>query len=240
MGIRWASHLAVMGLVLCCGAFVEASAQQTVFNVPTTDVLNRGQVYFEMDITAKANNAEALNRFSSFVPRLVVGAGGRVEAGLNVTGNIQPGPDSTTLVPTIKWKLYDGKDNGWAMVMGGHLHIPLRNKGYDAGTYDYAHVSKTFRSKTRVGWGGYFFSKNVVAPDANRAGGQFSFEQAVTKRLNIAADYFTGKMANGYLSAGAVYKVADKLTGYAAYSIANSRPSKGNHFFLFELGYNFN
>lgn len=240
MIIRWANCLIAMVPLLCCGSLIGASAQQTIFNVPTTDVLNKGQVYFELDISAKPNDSEALSRFSSFVPRLVVGAGSRVEVGLNVLGNIQPGPDATTLVPNIKWKLYDGKDNGWAMVAGAHLHIPVRNKAYNAGTYDYVHISKTFKTNTRVGWGSYFFSKNVVATDANRAGGQFTLEQEVTKRLNIDADYFTGKMANGYLTVGAVYKLTNKATGYAAYSINNSDVSRGNHFFYFELGYNFN
>jgi hypothetical protein len=62
----------------------------------------------------------------------------------------------------------------------------------------------------------------------------------VTQKLNIDADYFTGKMASGYLSAGVVYKLTAKLTGYASYSIGNANRSKGNHFFLFEVGYNFN
>lgn len=226
--------------VLIFGVSTTVHAQQTVFNVPTTDALDKGKVYFELDISAKPNNSEALTRFSSFVPRLVVGAGGRVEVGLNVLGNIQPGPDATQLVPTIKWKFYDGKDNGWAMAAGAHLHLPVRNKSFDVGTYDYVMLSKTFKTNTRIGAGGYFFSKDVVAPHANRAGGQFTFEQTVTKKLSLDADYFTGKMASGYLSLGGVYKLSAKLTGYASYSIGNASPSKGNHFFLFEVGYNFN
>lgn len=230
----------VLALVLMVGAFTAASAQQTVFNVPTTDVLDKGKVYFEVDISAKPNNSTALSRFSSFVPRIVVGAGGRVEVGLNMIGNIQPGPDATTLVPTLKWKVYDGKDNGWAAVVGAHLYAPVHNRAYNAGTYDYLEFSKTFKPGTRVSFGGYFFSKNVVAPNANRGGGQFAIEQTVTKKLSIDADYFTGKTAAGYLTAGAVYKITNKWTGYAGYSIGNQSPSKGNHFFLFELGYNFN
>jgi len=63
---------------------IKAGAQQTVFNVPTTDVLNKGKVYFELDVSAKPNDSTAVNRFSSFVPRLVVGAGHRIEAGVNL------------------------------------------------------------------------------------------------------------------------------------------------------------
>lgn len=211
-------------------------AQQTVFNVPTTDVLEQGKVYFELDISAKPNEP----RFSSFVPRGVVGVGGRVEVGLNVTGNIQPGADATTLVPAVKWKIYDGKDNGWAVAVGNNLFLPVRNKAYDLGAYSYTMIQKTFKSKTRLGFGGYLFSRNVVAPDANRAGGQFTFEQPLTKKLNLNADWFTGKHSNGYFTSGVAYKLTDKLTGVAAYSVGNANASKGNHFSYFELGYNFN
>lgn len=108
----------VLFLVLLYGAHSNTQAQQTVFSVPTTDVLEKGKVYLELDISVKPNDSDAVNKFSSFVPRLVVGAGGRVEVGLNVLGNIQPGPDSTTLAPALKWKVYEGKDNGWATIYG--------------------------------------------------------------------------------------------------------------------------
>ncbi|MGZ5434884.1 MAG: hypothetical protein ACXWID_16710 [Pyrinomonadaceae bacterium] len=219
---------------------INARAQQTVFNVPTTDVLDKGKVYFELDISAKPNDAPALNKFSSFVPRIVVGAGGKVEVGLNVTGNIQPGPDSTTLVPTIKWKVYDGKDNGWGIVMGDNLFIPVRNRAYDAGTYTYVMTQKTFKEGTRVGFGGYFFSKNVVAANANRAGGQFTFEQPLNKKVTLAADWITGKHGAGYVTPGVIFKMGPKVTGYASYSIGNQNASRGNHFFLLEIGYSFN
>lgn len=214
-------------------------AQQTIFNVPTTDVLDRGKVYFELDVSAKPNNSAAVNRFSSFVPRVVLGAGGRVEVGLNVTGNIQPGRDSTTLSPTAKWKVYQGRENGVAIVVGDNVFIPVRNRGYDAGNYVYAEVSKTFKSGTRVTAGGYDFTRNIVA-EANRAGGQFGFEQPLDKKLGFAADWFTGNHSAGYFTPGLVFKVGSKVTGYAGYSIGNQNASRGNHFFLLEFGYNFN
>jgi hypothetical protein len=101
-------------------------------------------------------------------------------------------------------------------------------------------VQKTFKTKTRLGVGSYFFSKNVVAPNANRAGGQFTFEQPVTEKFGVASDWFTGKHANGYWTSGAYYKLTKKLTGYAAYSVGNVNASHGNHFIYLELGYNFN
>ncbi len=227
-------------LILLCGAGSKARAQQTIFNVPSTDVLERGKVYAESDASFKPNDSESVSRFSSFVPRVVVGVGGRVEVGLNVTGNVQPGPDSTTLVPTVKYKLYDGGDNGFAIVGGDHLFIPVRRRAYDAGNYVYLEFSKTFKKfGARLTAGGYDFTRNVVA-GANRAGGQFGFEQPVSETVTLAADYFTGRHAAGYFTPGVIFKVGKKTTGYAAYSIGSQNPSSGNHFFLLELGYNFN
>lgn len=227
-------------LLLMTMLSIKAQAQQTVFNVPTTDVLDKGKVYFELDVSAKPNDTAALSRFSSFVPRLVVGAGHRIEAGVNILGNIQPGDDSTTLAPTVKWKAFDGGDNGWATVIGDNLFIPNRNRAYNVGTYAYAMTQKTFRKRTRIGFGGYFFSRNVVAANANRAGGQFTFEQTLNKKVTLAADWFTGRHGAGYFTPGVIFKVGSKVTGYASYSIGNQNASRGNHYFLMEFGYNFN
>jgi hypothetical protein len=226
-------------VVLIMGASSAANAQQTIFNVPSTDVLDKGKIYGELDVSFKPNDSEALNKFSSFVPRVVVGAGHGIEVGLNVTGNIQPGPDTTTLVPAAKWKIYQGKDNGWSVVVGDHLFIPVRNRAYNLGNYVYGEVSRTFKTGTRVTAGAYDFTKNVVAT-RNRAGGQFGFEQPITKTVTLAADWFTGKHAAGFFTPGAVIKFGPKVTAYAGYSVGNQNPSRGNHFFLLELGYNFN
>ena len=229
----------LIGFVLMVLCAAKGQAQQTIFNVPTTDVLDRGKVYFELDVSFKPNDSQAVGRFSSFVPRLVVGAGSNIEVGLNITGNIQPGRDSTTLVPTVKWKLYPGKDNGIAIVVGDNLFIPVRNRSYNAGNYVYAEISKTFKSGTRLTAGGYDFTPNVVAA-ANRAGGQFGVEHPFNKKVSFAADWFTGRHSAGYFTPGIVFKVGTKITGYAGYSIGNQNASRGNHFFLMEFGYNFN
>lgn len=232
--------MAVVALVITAGAHCAARAQQTVFNVPTTDVLDKGEAYFELDVSAKPNDSDALNHFSSWVPRFVFGVGHGVEAGVNVIGFVRPGPDTMILAPAVKWRVYNGGDNGWAVAVGDNLFLPVNNRAYKAGTYAYTMVQKSFKSGTRVGAGGYFFSKNVVAANAGRGGGQFTFEQSITKKLNWNTDWFTGKHANGYLTTGASYRLAKKLTGVAAYSIGNQNVSRGNHFFYFELGYNFN
>jgi hypothetical protein len=235
-----AMAIGVFGLALLFGSSVRA--QQTIFNVPSTDVLPKGKVYFELDVPFKPNNDpnNLVGHFSSFVPRIVVGAGSRIEVGLNVTGNIQPGADATTLVPAVKYKAYDGADNGWAIVAGDHLYVPVRNKAYNLGNYVYLEASKTFKTNTRITFGGYHFSDNVVAPNAQRAGGQFGFEQTVNSKFSVVADWYTGKHAAGYFTPGITFKPHPKVTGYFGYSIGNTGASRGNHYFLAEIGINFN
>lgn len=230
----------VLLLLVLCGGITKVDAQQTVFNVPTTDVLDKGKVYFELDISAKPNDSDAQNKFSSFVPRVVVGTGGNIEIGLNIAGNVQAGADSTTLVPVFKWRVYNGGDNGWVIVVGSHLFVPVHNKAYDAGNYSYMMVQKTFKTKTRIGFGSGLFTKDVVAANAVRGVGQFTFEQPITNKFTVASDWYTGKHANGYWTSGGIYKFAKKLTGYFGYSVGNANASKGNHYLLIEVGYNFN
>ena len=228
-----------MFAVILFGSAVFISAQQTIFNVPTTDVLDRGKVYFELDASFKINDQDAFRKFSSFVPRIVVGVGGNVEVGLNVTGNVQPGSDTTTFIPTVKWKFYQNKKKDTALIAGTNLYIPVRNRSYNIGTYSYLAVSKTI-NKTRITAGGYVASKNVFASNAVRGGGQFGFEQTVNSKFSVAADWITGKHASGYFTPGVIYKPHPKVTAYLGYSIGNADAAKGNHFFLFEFGYNFN
>jgi hypothetical protein len=134
---------------------------------------------------------------------VVVGTGGNVEVGLNVTGNIQPGDDSTTLVPTVKWKFYETEKKDIAMFGGTNVYIPVRNRAYNIGSYSYVAVSKTIH-RTRLTAGGYVASKNVFASSAVRAGGQFGFEQTVSSRFSVAADWITGRHTSGYFTPGVI------------------------------------
>lgn len=232
-------HAAVFGLLFLMLASGDTQAQQTIFNVPSGDVLDKGKVYLELDALFKVDNDRDVRRFSSLIPRAVVGVGGDVEVGVNVLGNIQPGADSTIISPNVKWRPYNGKDNGVQVVVGSNLFLPVRNKTYNIGNYTYAQVSKTFKSNTRLTGGGYVFTKNVVAPKA-RGGAQFGFEQPINSKFSVVADYITGKHAAGYFTPGIFYKPHPKVVIAPGYSIGNLNPGGGNNFFFVFLGINVN
>jgi hypothetical protein len=211
-----------------------AYGQQTVFDVPSADVLDKGKIYGELDGTVRP-----VNPLATFTPRVVVGAGHQIEVGMNFDGLSAPALDQLEISPTVKWRLWKGKTSGWSFYVGDDLFFPVRKRTYDAGNYVYAFFAKEWKDGTRIGIGGYDFTRNVVA-GANRTGGQFTFEQRVSNRLTLAAEWYTGNTAVGYVNPGAILKLSSKLTLYAAYQIGNAGVTTGNHQFLWEIGYNFN
>ena len=213
-----------------CGAY----GQQTVFDVPSADVLDKGKVYGELDGTVRV-----VDPLATFTPRVVVGIGHQIEVGMNFDGLSAPTLDQLEISPTVKWLLWKSKTSRWSFFVGDDLFFPVRQRTYNSGNYAYASLAKEWKHGTRISFGGYDFTRNVVA-NANRAGGQFTFEQQVNKRLTFAAEWYTGKQSTGYVNPGAIMKLNSKLTLYAAYQVGNAGVTTGNHQFLWEIGYNFN
>ncbi|MGA8152495.1 MAG: hypothetical protein WB952_16200 [Terriglobales bacterium] len=188
-----------------CGAY----GQETVFDVPSADVLDKGKVYGELDGTVRPVDPAA-----TFTPRVVVGIGHGVEVGVNFNGLSVPTLDSLDISPTVKWQLWKSPSSGWSFYAGDDLFFPVSQRTYDAGNYAYASFAKVWKHGTRIGLGGYDFTRNVVA-NGNRAGGQFTFEQPVNNHLTLAAEWYTGKHADGYVNPGAIIKLNRQITLYA-------------------------
>jgi len=211
-----------------------AYAQQTVFDVPSADILDKGKVYFEQDGTVRV-----VDPYATFTPRVVVGIGHQIEVGVNFDGLSAPTVNELDISPTAKWRIWKARTSGWSFLVGDDLFFPVYQRSYDAGNYAYAFFAKEWKHGTRISAGGYDFTRNVVAT-GNRAGGQFTIEQTLNKRLTLASEWYTGNSAVGYVNTGAVIKLTQKLTLYTAYQIGNTGVSAGNHQFLWEIGYNFN
>jgi len=209
-------------------------AQETVFDVPSADVLDRGKVYGELDGTVRV-----VDPLATFTPRVVVGIGHQIEVGVNFDGLSAPDVGELDVSPTMKWRIWKAKSSGWSFLAGDDLFFPVYKRSYGAGNYAYSFFAKEWKHGTRIGFGGYDFTRNVVSA-GNRAGGQLTLEQTLNKRLTVAAEWYTGNSSVGYVNTGAVIKLTQKLTLYTAYQIGNSGVTTGNHLFLWEFGYNFN
>lgn len=223
----------LLGLTLAWFMGLPLAGQQTVFNVPSADVLERGKVYLELDVTFRAVNPAA-----TATPRFVVGVGGNIELGMNLGAFSTASGNVANVLPTIKWKAYTWQKARLSLIVGDTIVVPMRRTSFEAGNYAYMQIAKQF-SNTRVAAGVYHFTPGVVAIEA-KAGAQLSVEQTLSKRLSLAVDWYSGGNAVCYVTPGAIIKVGDRVTLYPAYQMGNRGLRSGNHQFLFEIGWNLN
>jgi len=210
-----------------------ALAQQTIFNVPSADVLDPGKVYLETDELFRPADP----KFSSTAIRGVVGALPRMEAGVNFGGFDSPGG----IVPTatVAVKIQPVRAGEFTLTAGGYGLFYLKGGedgdpaglGYGFASYRIPNVG------TRIEVGGWYSSAGYAKPSST-GGALATFEQPLPwiRGLTLAADWWSGENSIGYLSPGFIYSFGH-WTAYAAYSIKNG-DSKGDGG-LIELGYSF-
>jgi hypothetical protein len=226
------------GLFLAALA-ASALAQQTIFNVPSADVLDPGKVYLEVDELFRPTDP----KFSSTTVRGVIGVVPRMEAGVNFGGLVSPGPVVPTA--TVALKLQPVRAGDFAVTAGGYglFYVRGSEDGNPAGM-GYGFVSYRLpKLGTRIEVGGWYASAGFVHPPhqlfgSSTGGALATIEQPLpwVKGLTLAADWWSGENAIGYASPGLIYTFGH-WTAYAAYSIKNG-DSKGNGG-LIELGYAF-
>jgi hypothetical protein len=209
-----------------------AHAQQTVLNVPSADVLDRGKTYMEWDATVGDTSPSA-----AVTPRSVNGLGHGVEAGINLSSLNLPHGGEVVMDPTVKWKFFESADRSLVLFGGEQVYLPFKRTTYRIGNYGYLEGAKTFRSGTRVGVGAYDFTAQVIDP-ANRGGVQASIEQTVNARLSLAVDWYSGDTSIGYKNVGGSWKLTNSLTLMGAYELGNRGVMQGNHSILLEFGWN--
>jgi len=207
-----------------------AHAQETVFNVPSADVLDKGKTYYEWDATL-GDNAPSL----AFTPRSVYGVGHGIETGINISSFNTPDPGTVAIVSATKWEFFESKQHGLVLFVGDHVFLPIRQRTYTIGNSAYVAAAKSFAG-TRIAVGVYDFSAHVI-DHANRAGVQASIEQVINPRLSLATDWYSGNNSMGFVTSGLACKIST-FTLYTAYEMGNHDLLSGNHSILLVLGWN--
>jgi hypothetical protein len=209
-------------------------AQQTIFNVPSADVLDKGKTYAEWDFTMEDSNADA-----AVTPHSVRGMGHGVEAGFNFSSVTltHPGEDALTLAPTLKWKFFESPGHSVAVFAGDQLFLPIRYGAYTIGNEVYLSVAVTLKPGTRVSVGGYDFTRQTIDP-ANRGGIQASIEQPLGQRFGLSTDWYSGNNSVGYMTSGGSFKLGKGITFSAACQMGNRDLMSGNHSLLLIVGWN--
>ena len=207
-----------------------ASAQQTIFNVPSADVLDKGKTYLEFDALWRPES----RKLAVFSGRGVYGLVPQVEVGVNFSGFVTPGRSVPIATPNIKWQPW--KKDTFAVTTGvfGLFFLRGSEDGDPAGLA-YAHVAARLPTNTRLTVGGYWATSGYAAAEPE-AGALIALEQTVIPHWNVIADWFSNENGIGYFTPG-ISSTRGVWTLYAGYSIKNG-DSNGNAMLL-ELGFTF-
>jgi len=240
-------------LVLISVSFCSlAMAQSTIFNIPTTDTVAKGKAYAEFDFLPQVPGPDG-SRYYIYNPRVVVGAPGKLEIGVNFpTINFRSSDTSDTqanIQPNAKWKFYENEKAGFAAAAGAILNIALNNsKSQDTWSMLYGEISEKVKAgnyspRFHAGFYGVVSanqdeSKGPVSFSGPRAGAIVGYEQPVYKRLSFVADWFSGKNYVGYFTPGISISLPANGLLNAGYSIGNdswenSNATKNRYLFIY-------
>ena len=211
---------------------VTSYSQSTLFNIPSTDVVATKKVYLEMDFISHLESFSN-GGFQSYVPRVVVGVGKKVEVGMNVVFTKSSVPNSVEIQPNIKYQAYAGEKNGVAVSVGAILYAPVtRRTGTNTFGLVYTNVSKQVTGKygPRLTGGGYGLV-NKTRGTGTRGGVMIGYEQPITPKIKFVADWFSGSNRFGYTTPGVAITTSKTSAIYAGYSIGNTG-RKNNALFL--------
>lgn len=212
-----------------------AYAMQTIFNVPSADVTEKGHVFFQEEAQTTPWNTDTAYLGTTY-GAYGIGHNTEIDTTLynvaspaNQNISIGAGFKSAIPIPYLKDKF---PEREYKLTVGSQMLFGLEGNG--VGNWTYAHLSgRVPKLNTRLTAGLSYGTHQVFGKDT------FSFiagvEQPVTKNLNIIGDWFSGsEHFAGFLIVGTSYSFKNNVTLYTGYQIPNS-PKVGTSGFVIEL-----
>jgi len=228
--------LSLIGFALC--SLQRVSAQSSIFNVPSTDVMPPHTLYVEADYIAHPASYEK-GGFHYYGPSIIYGVRKNLEIGLNIYVTRSGEPATAELQPNVKWQFYNNETKGIAAAVGGMLFVPLTHRpGTNLKAMMYATVSKQIKKKfgPRITAGAYSFA-GPMADGETRGGLLLGLEQPINHTLSFVSDWYTGHNAYGYAAAGFGIALPKKNALYLGYSFGNR--GRGNNWLGIFYGHTF-
>lgn len=219
-------------------SFVGASAQSTVFNIPSSDVQSPGKVYLEADFMIHFGSLRE-GGYQEYGSRLVVGLPGNMEVGINGFHVRAESPEPIELQPNFKWQFYSNEKHGLAFATGVLISTPVTRRSQLATTAQvYVVGSKSFQGTygPRVTFGGYRLLGSLD-DDIDKSGVMLGLEQPLTKRISFVTDWSSGNNDYGYLVVGTGITLSPKSLLYTGYNFGNQ--GRGNNYLGVFYGYTF-
>jgi hypothetical protein len=239
----------VFAVFACVLAAQSASAQSTIFNIPSTDTVDKGKGYFEFDSLPQAPTPGAGSIVVSN-PRFLTGLPHDVEVGVNFpiyhVSDVSPS-NFAYAQPNVKWKFAKNDDQGLAAAAGVVANIPMNNTD---GQLSWAYVYANFSKKVKSGNYGPRFTigpYGVIAKEddpvkvgfvGTRGGVLAGYEQPLSGKISFVADWFSGKNTIGYFTPGISITLPHNGLFNAGYSFGNdswenSNATKNRYVFVY-------
>ena len=214
------------------------SAEETVFNVPSADILEKGKLYLETDQYIRPWKTDS-SRAAFFLVRGVYGIGSNTEIGVNTGPFDYIYKNSPFIDATLKWRpfLREYNKGSLGFIVGDNAGIGLENE-ISGHFRNFAYAAGIFGltpTMTRITAGSYFATRDVFTSH-KRFGAQITFEQPIpnVKGLELAADWFSGDGAA--MTTGVIWTV-DRYVFYGGYGFANQ--GRKDDLLTLEMGINF-
>ena len=243
-----ASVPTVLLLLLLVLVSQTASAQSTIFNIPSTDTVDKSKGYVELDYLPQAPGPDLGARTQIFNPRVVIGVSKNAEFGVNVPiyHNGDASPTSLSYIqPNVKVKVYKDDAKAVASTVGVITNFPLNSTASQLPwALIYGNVSKKVgKTGPRLTAGPYGViakqdDPNKVSFVGTRGGVLLGYEQPIAGKLSFVADWFSGKNGVGYFTPGVSIALPHNGLFNAGYSIgndswANSNATKNRYAFFY-------
>ncbi|MGZ8842050.1 MAG: hypothetical protein ACXW18_00180 [Pyrinomonadaceae bacterium] len=215
-----------------------ASAQSTVFNIPSTDVQSTRRFYVEADFTGHLSSFES-GGYQTYGPRIIYGINRRMEVGVNAFYTRTSPAEPVEIQPNFKLKIYDNEDKGLGLAAGTVLFVPVTQRSANTTrAMIYAVGSKSFKGDygPRFTVGSYALVGSFE-PGTSKRGVLLGYEQPINKRLSFIVDWSSGNNDYGYAAVGAGITLSRRGVLYLAYNIGNQ--GRGNNALGVYYGFSF-
>lgn len=207
-----------------------ASAQSSLFSIPTASVLEPGETYLEADFEANFARLRQ-DRWQYLGVMAVRGVNRRFEIGLNAYATRSAdGFEPLELQPNFKLRVYENESTGVSAAAGAIGYLPLKSKfRQSAAVSVYAVASKQFSGDKAPQITGGAYQLVGATPDGTASRGFLvGLEQPLFKRTTFIADWNSGRNRFGYAAAGLGVALTKRSSLYSAYYFGNE--GRGNNF----------
>jgi hypothetical protein len=230
---------AVFAALWCVLGAPSAMAQSTIFNIPSTDTVDKGKYYVEFDFLPQAPGPDTGAILTIYNPRFIAGLPHDVEVGVNFpvyhNGDFSPA-NLGYIQPNIKWKFYKDDTMGLAATAGAVVNAALNSRdGQATWTYFYGNVSKKFgKDGPRATAGVYGVAANhdptsgPVSFPGKRGGALLGYEQPLGGPVSFVADWFSTQNNLGYFTPGVSIALPHSGLLNIGYSIGNDSWADSN------------